>query len=81
MEGVLCTVITVFIVILFARVVMSWFPMPPGSFSRQIYDGLMFLTDWALVPLRNLIPPIGMIDISVMVLGFFLIILQQAICG
>lgn len=81
MEDVLCTLITVFVVILFARVVLSWFPMAPGSLSRQLYDGLRFLTDWALNPLRSVIPPIGMIDVSVMVLGFFLIILQQAICG
>ena len=82
MADVLCPLITLFLVLLLARVVLSWFPMQPGTFIAQLYDGLRLLTDWAVLPLRSIIPPVGgMIDISVMVLSFALIILRDAICN
>ena len=81
MDDVLCTVITVFIIILFARAVLSWFPVAPGTMTAQLNDGLRFLTDWAVLPLRRIIPPIGMFDVSFVVLVIGLLILEQAICG
>lgn len=77
---VICTVITVFIVLLFVRAVLSWFPVEPGSFLAQLNDALRLLTDWAVLPLRSVIPPVGMLDISFLVLTFGLIILRSAIC-
>ena len=80
MEQVACNLITVFIVLLFARAVLSWFPVEPGSFLAQLNDVLILLTDWAVRPLRGLIPPVGMLDISFLVLTFGLLILRNAIC-
>ena len=80
MEDALCTLLTIFIVILFVRAVLSWFPMAPGSFTAQLNDVMRLLTDWAVVPLRSIIPPVGMIDISFLVLTFGLLILRSAIC-
>jgi uncharacterized protein YggT (Ycf19 family) len=79
-QELLCAVITVFIVVLVARAVLSWFPVRPGTVMAQV-NGLLFeLTEWALRPLRSLIPPAGMFDLSFMVLTFGLIILRQAVC-
>jgi YggT family protein len=78
--GIICTLITIFIVILFARAVLSWFPVEPRSFMAQISDVLRMLTDWAVVPLRRVIPPVGMLDMSFLVLTFGLFILRGAIC-
>ncbi len=78
--AVVCAVITVFIVVLFARAVLSWFPLEPGSVLAQTSDVLRTLTDWALVPLRRVIPPAGMFDLSFLVLTFGLFILRGAIC-
>ena len=77
---VLCTLITVFIVVLFARAVLSWFPVRSGTFMAQVSDVLRTLTDWALVPLRSVIPPAGMFDLSFLVLTIGLFILRAAIC-
>lgn len=77
---ILCTLITVFIVVLFARAVLSWFPVRSGTFMAQVSDVLRTLTDWALVPLRSVIPPAGMFDLSFLVLTFGLFILRAAIC-
>jgi uncharacterized protein YggT (Ycf19 family) len=78
---ILCTLITIFIVILFARAVTSWFPLQPGTFMAQVSDVLRMLTDWALIPLRSVIPPAGMFDLSFLVLTFGLFILRAAICA
>jgi YggT family protein len=80
-ESLLCNLITAFIVVLFARAVLSWFPLQSGTFLAQVSDLLRVLTDWAVVPLRRVIPPAGMFDLSFMVLVFGLFILRAAICG
>ena len=78
--GIICALLTVFIVILVARAILSWFPARPGTGLAQL-NGIIFdLTEWALRPLRQIIPPIGMFDISFMVLVFGLILLLRAIC-
>ena len=70
--------LTVYIVILAARAVLSWFP--PSSSSgglATINRILMDLTEPVLAPLRRIIPPVGMFDLSFMVLFFALLILLQ----
>ena len=79
--GIVCDVLTVFIVILFARAVLSWFPVRPGTVPAQINRLLVDLTEWALRPLRRIIPPVGMFDLSFLVLVFGLFILRAALCG
>jgi YggT family protein len=78
--GILCALVTVFIVVLFARAVLSWFPVRPGTFAAQLSGVLVDLTEWALRPLRQVIPPVGMFDLSFLVLTFALFILRGAVC-
>jgi YggT family protein len=77
--GIVCTLISIFIFILFARAIMSWFPARPGSGAAQINRVLADLTDWALRPLRRIIPPAGMFDLSFLVLFIFLLLVRSAI--
>ena len=77
--GVICALVTVFIVLLFARAVLSWFPVQSGSGAARVNRLLIELTDWAVRPLRRVIPPVGMFDISFMILVFFLFIFRTAI--
>ncbi len=54
------------------RVIGSWFGAARHNrFMRPVY----FLTDWIVEPLRRIIPPFGMIDISPLVAYFIIIIL------
>ena len=78
--GILCNLITIFIVILFARAVLSWFPLQPDGAPAKVQAVLITLTDWALRPLRAIIPPAGMFDLSFLVLVLGLFILQGALC-
>ena len=76
---VLCALVTVFIVVLFLRVVLSWFPPPSGG-AATFYRVLLDLTEPILAPLRRMIPPIGMLDLSVTVLLVFLFIVRGRVC-
>jgi len=71
--------LTVFIVVLFLRVVLSWFPPPSGG-AATFYRILLDLTEPILAPLRRMIPPIGMLDLSVTVLLVFLFIVRGLVC-
>jgi YggT family protein len=68
----LCLVIQVYFIALFARIILSWFPVSPGSVVAQIFSFLYSITEPVLGPVRRMIPPIGMgIDISpiIVILG------------
>ena len=80
LHTILCPVLIVFIIVLVLRAVLSWFPVRPGTGLAQVNGILFDLTEWILRPMRQIIPPVGMFDVSFMVLVFGLIILQQVIC-
>jgi YggT family protein len=77
--GVPCAAITIYIVVLLLRAVFSWFPPPNGGMAT-VYRILMDLTEPVLAPLRRVIPPIGMFDLSFTVLFVFLFILRSVVC-
>ena len=67
--NILQTVIDIYIFIVFISVILSYF-LPPYHRVREFVDRLV---DPVLMPIRRVIPPIAMIDISPIVL---LLILQ-----
>ena len=77
---ILCAIVTAYMVVLFARAIFSWFPVRPGTPMASIYSVLLDLTEPVLAPLRRVIPPAGMFDLSFMVLFLALFILRGAVC-
>lgn len=61
---------------IFARVILSWIPMQPGSW---IVRWTWKLSEPVLGPLRKVIPSIGMMDITPLVAYFGLSILQPIV--
>jgi YggT family protein len=57
----------IYVLILFARAIISWFPYSPNSPLNGIRRVIFAITEPVLAPFRRLIPPIGMIDISFLV--------------
>ena len=58
---------------IFIRVILSWFVMySRSSFVINLYQVLYQITEPILAPLRRIIPPIGMFDITPIV-AFILI--------
>jgi YggT family protein len=78
---VICALITVYIVVLFARAILSWFPISHGSPVASIYRILLDLTEPVLAPMRRVIPPAGMFDLSFLVLTIGLFILRGVVCA
>ncbi len=77
----LCAFLTVYLVVLAARAVFSWFPVRPGTALASITSILAELTEPLLTPLRRIIPPAGMFDLSFMVAFFLLFILRSIVCS
>jgi YggT family protein len=59
------------------RIIFSWFM----SFMNPVMRFLMRLTDPVLVPIRRLMPPVMMFDISPIIVLFILWFLQTAVAG
>lgn len=65
----LCEVLTIAV---FARAVISWFPVQPGN---RLVAFLYQITEPILEPLRRIVPRVGMMDITPLVA---IILLQVA---
>jgi YggT family protein len=69
----LCTILTIYLVILIARILLSWVPSLPEPLL-PLARGLAAITDPVLLPLRNLLPPLrigaGALDLSPLVVFF-----------
>ncbi|MDZ4825763.1 MAG: YggT family protein [Actinomycetota bacterium] len=79
MKPVLCALVTAYIVVLIARVILSYFPVRSGSAIASVNLVLRDLTEPVLVPMRRVIPPAGPFDLSVMVLSIILFVLLQVL--
>lgn len=56
---------TVFIIVIFLRIVLSFLPRPPVSgIPRAVWNFAHESTDWYLGIFRRFIPPLGMFDLS-----------------
>ena len=80
MQDVVCALLITYILILFGRMIFSWLPPTSGgtaTVARLLYD----LTEPVLAPLRRVIPPVGMFDLSFTVVVFGLLILWQSVCS
>ncbi len=81
LRDVLVWVLTVYLVILAGRAVLSWFPVRQGTFLASLSSLLIDLTEPVLRPVRRVIPPAGMFDISFIVVFFVLIILRGVLAA
>jgi len=82
MGTILCNLILIYTVVLFGRIVLSWFPVAPGSAMESVSRVLGMLTDPVLEPLRRVLPPVGgMLDLSPLVVFIALAILRSFVCA
>jgi YggT family protein len=74
--GLLINLLTIYSFILFARAIMSWFdPGFRSQIGRIVYD----VTEPVIAPIRQVIPPIAGLDLSIMVSIFLVAILRQLV--
>jgi YggT family protein len=69
---ILVDLIQVYIVVLFVRIILTWFPTNPWSGLGRFERALGRVTDPVLAPIRRVLPPLrvggGGIDLSPIVL-------------
>ena len=80
MQDVLCALLIVYILILFGRMIISWLP-PTGGATQTIARLLYDLTEPVLAPVRRIIPPVGMFDLSFTVVVIVLLVVYQTVCS
>jgi YggT family protein len=68
-------VLAALMLLIFARIIYSWVASPHG----RVLHFLIRVTEPVLGPFRRVIPPVGMIDISPMIVLFLLDLLERAV--
>ena len=84
MAGLLCNLLFIYLLLVFARIISSWFPVSPGSAMAGVFSFLYTVTEPVLGPIRRAIPPLrlgGMgMDLSPIVVIIGVQVLQGIIC-
>jgi YggT family protein len=82
---IVCNLITLYVILIVVRIVLTWFPLDPDGALATIAGFLFVITDPILGPLRRAIPPIRLgsaaIDLSPIIVLIGLQILQRILCG
>ncbi len=58
--AILCALLELYIIALFGRILLSWFPIAPGSGLASVFSVLYTVTEPVLGPVRRLLPPVAM---------------------
>ena len=85
MAALVCPILTAYMVVLFGRIILSWFPLAPGTLFAGVQTFAYMLTEPVLGPLRRVMPAVGFggmgLDLSPLIVMFGIQILQRMICG
>jgi len=84
MRWLLCNLILLYILAMFARAILSWFPISSESVMATVQRGLATVTEPVLAPVRRALPPIragaAAIDLSALLVIFGLFLLRAIVC-
>jgi YggT family protein len=79
--AIVCDLLSLYVLILVIRAVLSWFPIRPDSGLIPVLRALDTIINPVLMPLRRIIPPAGMFDLSYIALFIIIILIQSVLCG
>lgn len=78
LASLLLTILNIFTFILIGRALLSWFdPTFHTPIGKILYD----LTEPVIAPIRRIVPPMGMFDMSIIVAFILLIVLRELIAS
>lgn len=60
LSNVLCLLTWVYLIAIFGRILLSWFPIAPGGFVASVFSFLYTITEPVLGPLRRALPPVAL---------------------
>ena len=67
MRSLVLSFLQFYLLILFVRAIMSWFPIRAGTVGASLYGIVFRLTEPVLRPIRRVIPRAGVFDLSFIV--------------
>lgn len=84
MKTVVCYLLAAYWLVLFVRIIWSWFPTPQRGIGRAVFEVVYDLTEPVLRLVRERIPGmrVGMLDLSPILIFVVIGVIQAAIgCG
>jgi YggT family protein len=82
---IICRLLDAYVVVIFVRVILSWFPISPGSVMASIYSFVYSITEPVLGPIRRLMPGVGVggmgLDLSPIIVILLLQLLIRPLIG
>ena len=79
--AVVCIALNLYLIALFARIILSWFPMEPGGALAGVVHALHLVTEPVLAPLRRALPPVRAGAMALDLSPIIVLILLQLIMG
>jgi YggT family protein len=70
LQQLLIQLLNLYLLAIFARIILSWFPINPGSPVATVAGVLYSITEPVLGPIRRVLPSVGMFDLSPIVVIF-----------
>jgi len=81
---IVCRLLDAYLILLFGRIILSWFPIDSGSVMASVFGFLYAITEPVLGPIRRVIPPMGMggmgFDFSPLIVILVVSVLRSRIC-
>lgn len=82
MGDLICKLAYLYLIILFARILLSWFPISPGTPMATVFSFVYSATEPVLGPVRRMMPPMGGFDLSpLIVILFYQLVILRIACG
>ncbi len=78
---IFCSLLQLYLIALFGRIILSWFPISPGSAMASIYSFLYTITEPVLGPVRRVIPPIGGAGMAFDLSPIIVLVVIQVVIG
>jgi uncharacterized protein YggT (Ycf19 family) len=64
LQNLLLQLLNLYVLAIIGRIILSWFPLEPGSVMASVFTFLYRATEPVLGPVRRIMPPMGGFDFS-----------------
>lgn len=79
-----CLLLQIYLLVIFGRVLLSWFPLDPNGLMATVGGFLHLLTDPVIRPVQRSLPPLRLggfaLDLSAIVVIVAILFLQSIVC-
>jgi YggT family protein len=73
--------IQLYVILIFGRIILSWFPMSPGSALGPVNGFLYRVTEPVLGPVRRILPPVRLGAVGLDLSPFIVLVGLQILAG